>query len=120
MPQPSKKEEKRRGLVLTLPGAPTTPHRVGEWPGHYRPDIATPVGGDGEITIELAEQADKDKSVPLKLVDITADKVAEAERVVQEHKDEIRNAVVNLRKRSDLTAFEKEQIKETQDALKET
>lgn len=68
---------KRLGLRLTLPGAPNTPHTLSGLPGHYRPDIPTPVGGDGEITLELAQQFADDEGAPVELVEIKDVKAAE-------------------------------------------
>jgi hypothetical protein len=56
---------KRQGLRLkndgeNLGGAPATPHVIPGWPGYYRHDVATPVGGDGEITLEAAKELASD------------------------------------------------------------
>lgn len=60
------------GLILDFPGAAETPHVVGDLPGTYRTDRATPVGGIGECTLEQAKAADKNPDVPLRLVTIPA------------------------------------------------
>jgi hypothetical protein len=75
---------KRQGLRLSLPGAPTTPHTVPGIPGYFYPDAPTPVGGEGELTLEAAKDLDKDKGVPLELVDIAAPDVEAAEALAVE------------------------------------
>lgn len=68
-------------LILTLGGAPASPHSVTGAPGMYRPDRATPVGGPGEATLSQAQAFHDDPGVPLKLIrvpdnDITALRLA--------------------------------------------
>lgn len=63
-------------LLLTLGGAPTSPHSVTGAPGFFRPDRPTPVGGPGEATLSQAKQLDDDPGVPLKLVRVAASEVA--------------------------------------------
>lgn len=60
-----------KGLRLTLPGAPDVPHFVPGVQGMYSPSTPTPVGGDGELSLDEAKRLDADKSVPLELVDVT-------------------------------------------------
>lgn len=62
----------RKGLVLTLGGAPSEPHTVPGVPGQFHPDRPVPVGGAGELTLARAQQIDTDPRLPLKLVDIPA------------------------------------------------
>jgi hypothetical protein len=59
-----------KGLRLTLGGAPAVPHVVAGVPGLFRPDVGTPVGGDGEIPLDEAERLAADESIPLELVDL--------------------------------------------------
>lgn len=73
---------KRQGLRLkndgeTLGGAPSTPHVIPGWPGYYRADIPTPVGGDGELTLEAAQELAKTGVV--ELVEIKDSEVPVAE-----------------------------------------
>lgn len=58
------------GLILTLGGAPCSPHRVGNLPGMYRPDRPTPTGGPGECTASQAIAANEDPGCPVALVQI--------------------------------------------------
>jgi hypothetical protein len=58
------------GLVLTLGGAPQTPHTVEGLLGLYRPDRPTPVGGLLEPTLEQAKAADKNPDCPVELVEL--------------------------------------------------
>lgn len=78
-------KEARRGLLLTLPGAPEEPHIVcspdtGQpVPGHYHPVIPTPVGSPGELPLAVAERWAKDPRYHLRLVtlsDVDADRWA--------------------------------------------
>lgn len=59
-----------KGLRFTLPGAPDVPHFVPGVQGMYSPTQPTPVGGDGELTVEEAQALHDDVSVPLELVDV--------------------------------------------------
>lgn len=60
-------------------GAPNAPIQLQRWvddqlvnvPGIYRPDRATPVGGDGQISLDLAKELADDPNVPLKLIDLS-------------------------------------------------
>lgn len=71
-----------QGLRLTLGGAPASPHVVQGVPGLYRPDAPTPVGGEGELSLEEAKRLDADAGVPLELVTIKkADEEAVRARV---------------------------------------
>lgn len=63
----------RKGLVLTLGGAPSEPHTVPGVPGQFHPDRPVPVGGEGELSLTRAEQIDKDPRLPLALVDLPVD-----------------------------------------------
>ncbi len=58
----------RHGLVLDLPGAPPTPHRVGDLNGHYFADQATLLEDVG-LTLEQAQAIDADEGCPLVLVE---------------------------------------------------
>ena len=73
---------KRYGLLLTLGGAPNTPHTVQGLPGYYRPDIPTPVGGDGELSLEAAREAAKNND-DLKLVELSGKRLADAEELAE-------------------------------------
>ena len=61
----------QQGLVLTLAGAPLTPHVIVGLRGLYRPDVPTPIGGDGEVSVDEANAAIAN-GAPLELVDIAA------------------------------------------------
>lgn len=84
----TKTEAKRMGLRLSLPGAPATPHTVAGLNGYYWPNKATPVGGPGELTLELARKLDADKGVHLELVEISESEAAQ----YQADLDEFRKA----------------------------
>jgi hypothetical protein len=55
--------------VFNMPGAPETPHVIVGIRGIYRPDSPTPIGGEGEVTLEEA-QAAIEAGAPLELVNI--------------------------------------------------
>lgn len=48
----------KQGLILTLGGAPNTPHCIPGVPGLFRPDVATPVGEGCNISLEDAKALD--------------------------------------------------------------
>lgn len=52
-------------LILTLGGAPASPHTVTGLPGLFRPDRPVPVGGPGEATLAQAKAASADPGVPV-------------------------------------------------------
>lgn len=87
---------KRYGLRLTLGGAPNTPHVVPGLPGYYRPDIPTPVGGDGELSLEAAREADKG-SEEVELVAMTAKEASDAEAVAADTMKQARRNRAELR-----------------------
>jgi hypothetical protein len=68
---PALDESKPLGLILTLPGAPVTPHTIVGVRGLYRSDVPTPIGGSGELTLEEAKTA-IDNGAPVALVNIAA------------------------------------------------
>ena len=72
--------DKRYGLRLTLGGAPNTPHLVPGLPGYFRPDVPTPVGGDGELTLEAAREVSKSNS-PVELVELKPKEADEAKEL---------------------------------------
>lgn len=65
------KQGASKGLRFTLPGAPDVPHFVPGVRGMYSPSSPTPVGGPGELTVDVAQRLHDDPSVPLELVDVT-------------------------------------------------
>lgn len=98
-------ESKTYGLRLTLGGAPDTPHFFGavpatddlpaiEVPGHYRPSTPVPVGGDGELSLEVARDLAKDPRVPLELVEIPKSKVDAARERGEADKQAARGGVL--------------------------
>lgn len=76
------KSKSRHGLLLNVGGAPNVPHTVAGWPGLYRPDVPTPVGGgDDVLTLEEAKQRLADWAASVKAAQATweADEKARAE-----------------------------------------
>jgi hypothetical protein len=63
----------RKGLVLSLGGAPSEPHTVPGAPGQFHPDRPVPVGGKGDrLSLEQAKKFADNPSFPLALVDLPA------------------------------------------------
>jgi hypothetical protein len=88
----------RKGLVSTL-GASDGPFFLPNVPGLYKGDVATPVGEKGDpVDLERAEKLDADPGVDLKLVDIPANQVAEAEQRYKEEVEAHTQGAVALRK----------------------
>ena len=108
--------KKRFGLRLTLPGAPRTPHVVAGIPGHYRPDIPTPVGGKGEVDLGLARKVAA-STAPVELIEISDGELVECEELAGRTEKEARAGCVATR-RSNPKGAEVEQIKDEQKALK--
>lgn len=78
IPTEATKARKYPALVLTLGGAPASPHLLEGLPGLYRPDVATVIGGPGEPSLQQAEAVLAVPGVPLALVYLTAKGVTEA------------------------------------------
>lgn len=108
---------KRHGLRLTLPGAPTTPHTVPGVAGYYRPDIATPVGGEGELTLEAARKLAADESIELELVELAAGEAKEAAELAKQTIREARKGLVAAR-RLKPKGDEREQVADEQEAIR--
>lgn len=97
---------KRHGLILTLGGAPATPHMVSPLPGYYRPDVPHLVGGDGDdLTLEQAREAAETHSDVLKLVEVPAAAVADAERIHAEDVQRGKGALQEARRDGRLDDF---------------
>jgi len=79
---PAIDESKPLGLILVFPGAPETPHSVVGLRGLYRSDSPTPIGGDGELTVDEAKAA-IDAGAPLALVNIAAKELDAARAQVE-------------------------------------
>jgi hypothetical protein len=92
---------KHYGLRLTLGGAPNNPHIVEGVLGVYRPDRPTPVGGPGEVSVEVAKRLEDDKSVPLELVELTAEEVTKLRPAAKAERTKARKAAVDARKSAD-------------------
>lgn len=90
---------KRYGLILTLGGAPASPHVISPLPGYYRPDVPHLVGEEGDdLTLEEAKEAAKEHSDCLKLVEVSATKESKAEEVAEADLAAGRNALQGARK----------------------
>jgi hypothetical protein len=73
----SSSQTRQIGLRLTLGGAPNELHTVAGLPGLYCTAHATPVGGDGEATVEQAQAAAKAPEAVVEIVDLKDGEVDE-------------------------------------------
>ena len=71
---PAGTPDKPVGVILTLTGAPETPHTVVGLRGQYLPNRATPIGGPGEITVAEVEAAIAN-GAPLEIVSVSKSKL---------------------------------------------
>jgi hypothetical protein len=86
-----------KGLLLTLGGAPNTPHVIEGLPGYYYPE--TPhIVGDGDLTVEAAEQAVSNHPDLLKLVEVPVGEVAGAEATQAAQVEDGREAIAEARR----------------------
>lgn len=108
--------EKHYGLRLTVGGAPNTPHRVGDLPGYFRPETPTPVGGDGELTVDQARKAAKAHGDALELVELTAAQVKEGRDQAAADHEAGRSGLVEAR-RAEPDGAEIEQVQDEAAAL---
>lgn len=84
--------QKRKALILDLGGAPATPHFIPGVPGHFRPHVPTPVGEEGEISLEDAKRFAKERDT-LKLIDISAAEAKKAKQFAEETEGAIRRGL---------------------------
>lgn len=89
--------DKRYGLFLDLPGAPATAHTVPGLAGYYWPDRPTPVGGDGELPLDVARAAAKDDGVPLRIDEITPAQAKTANAEIRAFRAEARHELASSR-----------------------
>ncbi len=75
---------KHQGLLLTIGGAPNTPHVLEGLPGYYFPAVPHPVGDGCDLSVEDAQAAAKSRPSALKLVEI---KPGDLESARQIHAD---------------------------------
>ena len=87
------------GLVLTLQGAPETPHTVVGVRGQYRTTRPTPIGEVGELTLAEAKLA-IENGAPLELVNIAKSKVDELRTAAAEDLQLARQGAVTARQES--------------------
>ena len=85
------------GLILSLKGAPGTPHTIVGLRGLYRPDTPTPIGGEGEVTVAEAKAA-IEAGAPLELVSIPKGKLDAVRAEVEADLHEARLGVTAARK----------------------
>lgn len=107
---------KHQGLLLTIGGAPNTPHVVEGLPGFYFPAVAHPVGDDCDLSLADAKEAAKAPSA-VKLVEI---KPADLEECKTVHADALalgRNELVAAR-RDGRAADDASRTKDHTDAVK--
>jgi len=88
-----------KALILTLPGASLEPHVVtadfGPVPGYYHPTIPTPVGGPGELPLDMATAYAENPTTHLGLVDVPKGDVDAARDFWSGQRDQLRAGVVS-------------------------
>lgn len=70
-------------LILTLGGAPEEWHII-QGVGYVHPQVASPVGGEGEPSLDRARELDKDPGCEVKLVHVSETKAAEGRKLRDE------------------------------------
>lgn len=106
----------KHGLILALPGAPNTPHSVYDSagnlvPGHYSPEVITPVGGDGDLTLGAAQSLAADPAVHLELRVATAAEVKAARAYWEAWLPVLRGGLAGARDRA--TGVDAERLADT-------
>lgn len=104
--------EAKHGLILTLPGAPATPHIVYDAagilvPGYFHRDVPTPVGGDGDLGLATARELADDPSTHLALVDLKAAECAAAREYWSEVLPTLRGGLTQASARAQGTDLER-------------
>lgn len=108
--------QKRKGLLLTLGGAPNTPHVIEGLPGYFSPTVPHLVGDD--LSLDAAKQAVKDHPDLLKLVEVSAGDVTGAEEAHAAFIAEGRGALLEAR-RDGRAEDDASRTTDEHDALKE-
>jgi hypothetical protein len=105
-----------KGLRLTLGGAPNTPHRITGFPGLYRANSPTPVGGDGDVlSVEdakrlIADHDARERARKEEWEKFEAEREARGERPDGPHPFELQPCPVEL---VDVKASEVDEARET-------
>ena len=90
--------KKRYGLILTLGGAPATPHVVSPLPGYYRPDVPHLVGeADDDLTLAEARAAAKEHD-SLELVEVSTETEKQAVEIAARDIHAGRNGLIDARR----------------------
>jgi hypothetical protein len=117
VPDPKPNKNSYQGLILTLGGAPATPHTVAGLRGQYRPDRPTPIGGEGELSIAEA-QAAIDAGAHLEIVTISRTDIDDVRDAAAADIADARRGVVEARQDNPVGA-ETDQINDHLDAVKD-
>jgi hypothetical protein len=110
-------ESKPLGLILTLKGAPETPHTVVGVRGQYLTVRATAIGGDGELSLQEAKDAIAN-GAPFELVNIAAKDVDSLRAQAADDLIAARTGAIAARK-EDPTPAEAQVITDHVEAVKE-
>jgi hypothetical protein len=109
-------------LKLTLGGAPLEWHTIGS-DAYVHPEIPSPVGGEGECSLERARELSKQAGAPVELVSVTAKQAEDGRKARTEARSAGVAAAREARKKGKkATAEEAERVKneaETASAGKE-
>jgi hypothetical protein len=117
VPESTPNKSDYKGLILTLGGAPATPHTVVGLRGQYRPDRPTPIGGEGEVTLAEA-QAAIDAGAHLEIVSISKAKIDDARKAAAADIADARRGVVEARQDQPVGA-ETDQLNDHLNAVKD-
>lgn len=74
------------------------PYELVAVPGFYRPDIPTPVGGQGQCDLETAKELDADPNCPLKLVEIEPEELEAAEQTARDTHAQVQAGIAEDKK----------------------
>jgi hypothetical protein len=105
------------GVVFTMPGAPETPHIITGVRGVYRPGVPTPIGGEGELSLEEVNAAIAN-GAPLEIVKIPKGELDDARARVSEDLMAARTGAVEARN-EDLVGAEAGTLTDHIEAVKE-
>ena len=75
-----------KALRFTQPGAPLDFCEATGVPALFHPQYPTPVGGDGEIPLEIAKLFDKDPGCPVELTEVSEAQADEYRKHAEHHR----------------------------------
>lgn len=79
-------KKKIHALRFTQPGAPLDFNEIQGVPALFHPQHPTPVGGEGEIPLEIARLFDKDPGCPVELTEVSEAQAEEYRKHAEHHR----------------------------------